>query len=214
MEFPEPVIESPSSRRRRSTRRRWARRSASGSLKRIPSFRVQRRPRERPDDHQGHGRAPPRDQGRHRMKRDLQGRLPTVGAPQVAYRETLSRRRSSRLHPQEADRRLGPVRPHQARVRAAAARLGLRASRTRSWAASVPKEYIPGVEKGLKALASTRRARRLPGDRLQGDAGRRRLPRRRLERAGVRDRRRAPRSRKRWRRPCPSCSSRSCGSRS
>ena len=41
-----------------------------------------------------------------------------VGAPQVAYRETLGRKSRDRLHPQEAVRRLGPVRPHQAGVRA------------------------------------------------------------------------------------------------
>ena len=53
---------------------------------------------------------------------------------------------------------------------------------------AVPKEYIPGVEKGINSVEGKRRPRRLPGHRLQGDADRRRLPRRRLLGAGVRNR--------------------------
>ena len=42
-----------------------------------------------------------------------------IGAPQVAYRETITQARSTeRLHPQEADRRYGPVRARQVRRRA------------------------------------------------------------------------------------------------
>ncbi len=48
---------------------------------------------------------------------------------------------------------------------------------------SVPKEYIPGVEKGLTNAKETGVHRRLPGHRLQVHADRRRLPRRRFERA-------------------------------
>ena len=44
-----------------------------------------------------------------------------IGAPQVAYREKITRPVDGRLHPQEADRRLGPVRARQDRRRAAAA---------------------------------------------------------------------------------------------
>ena len=49
-----------------------------------------------------------------RMKREFKVEA-NVGAPQVAYRETVSKTRRGRLHPQEADRRLGPVRPRQDR---------------------------------------------------------------------------------------------------
>ena len=56
---------------------------------------------------------------------------------------------------------------------------------------AVPKEYIPGVEKGLESRARLRRARRLPGGRSQGDADRRQLSRRRLVGARLRNRARA-----------------------
>ena len=49
-----------------------------------------------------------------------------IGAPQVAYRETITQAGRDRLHPQEADRRHGPVRPRQARRRAERAGRGLR----------------------------------------------------------------------------------------
>ena len=52
---------------------------------------------------------------------------------------------------------------------------------------AVPKEYIPGVEKGLEVGARLRRARRLPGGRPQGDADRRQVSRRRLVGLGVRN---------------------------
>ena len=48
-----------------------------------------------------------------------------VGAPQVAYRETLSKPVTDQIHAQEADRRFGPVRRSDDRVRTAAAGLGL-----------------------------------------------------------------------------------------
>ena len=53
---------------------------------------------------------------------------------------------------------------------------------------NVPKEYIPGVEKGINSVMTSGIDRRLPGRRRQGDADRRRLSRRRLQRAGLRDR--------------------------
>ena len=37
-----------------------------------------------------------------------------VGAPQVAYRETITKEINHQLHAQEADRRFGPVRPRRA----------------------------------------------------------------------------------------------------
>ena len=49
-----------------------------------------------------------------------------IGAPQVAYRESLGKQGRHRLHPQEADGRHGPVRPRQAHLRAGRAGLGLR----------------------------------------------------------------------------------------
>ena len=49
-----------------------------------------------------------------------------VGAPQVAYRETIARADRDRLHAQEADRRHRPVRARQAEDRAQRARQGQR----------------------------------------------------------------------------------------
>ena len=49
-----------------------------------------------------------------------------VGAPQVAYRETLSQPGDDPIHAQEADRRFGPVRRSEDRIRAAAAGFRLR----------------------------------------------------------------------------------------
>ena len=60
-----------------------------------------------------------------RLKREFKVDA-NVGAPQVAYRETITRASRGRLHPPQADRRRRPVRPDQARVRAGRARLGLR----------------------------------------------------------------------------------------
>ncbi len=53
---------------------------------------------------------------------------------------------------------------------------------------TVPKEYIPAVEKGLKIGEGRRSPDRLPGDRLQGDADRRQVSRSGLERAHLRNR--------------------------
>ncbi len=41
-----------------------------------------------------------------------------IGAPQVAYREKITKTVTKRLHPQEADRRLRPIRARQDRGRA------------------------------------------------------------------------------------------------
>ena len=78
-----------------------------------------------------------------------------VGAPQVAYRETLTPPVADRLHAQEADRRFGPVRPKSRSSSSRCRRARASCSRTRSSAARCPKEFIPGVEKGLKLAERT-----------------------------------------------------------
>ncbi len=75
-----------------------------------------------------------------------------IGAPQVAYREKITKQVDVNLPAQEADRRHRPVREDRDRGRAAASRAKASCSRTRSSAASVPKEFIPGVEKGLESV--------------------------------------------------------------
>ena len=123
------------------------------------------RPGDGPDHHQGDGRAPPRDHGRPPEAR------PTRSTPMSARRRWPIARPSpksrDRLHPQEADRRLGPVRPDQARVRAAASGARASCSRARSSAARCRRNSSRRRE-GPRGLARDRRARRLPDDRLQG----------------------------------------------
>ena len=88
------------------------------------------------------------------LKRDFKVEA-NVGAPQVAYRETITQAAEHRLHAQEADRRLGPVRAHQAALRAAAAGRRATSSRTTSSAARCRRNTCPGVEKGLEASRNT-----------------------------------------------------------
>ena len=72
-----------------------------------------------------------------------------VGAPQVAYRETITKPIDARLHPQEADRRLRPVRrASSSRSSRAAPGVG-NDFESKIVGGAVPKEYIPGVEKGV-----------------------------------------------------------------
>ena len=101
-----------------------ARRRARQARRRGPLVPRQHRPGVRPDHPQGHGRTASRHQGRH-PQAHLQGR--------GQYRRPAGRLSREdhpagdrRLHPQEADRRLRPVRPRQDRGRAAAGRQRLR----------------------------------------------------------------------------------------
>ena len=110
-----------------------------------------------------------------------------IGAPQVAYRERITRPVTVDLRPQEADRRLRPVRACQDRRRAERARQGLRV-RERGRRRHRAEGVHPGGREGPRIGARLRRARGLPGGRSQGHADRRRLPRRRFVGDGVRDR--------------------------
>ena len=147
-----------------------------------------------PDHHQGHGRAASRHHRRSHAAR-VQGRGQCRRAAGGVPRDGLQARRC-RLHPQEADRRLGPVRPRQDDDRAERGRQGLRV-REQGGRRQRAEGIYPGRRQGRAERRRIRRARRLPHARRQGDADRRRLSRRRFERDGVRDRRprRVPRRR-------------------
>ena len=104
----------------------------------------------------------------------------TVGKPQVAYRETITKPvEHRRVPPHEADRWLRPVRRRQDQPRADRPRRRLRVRR-QDHRRPHPAEYIPAVDQGIQAALDRRRARRLPDGRRPGHARRRPVPRRRL----------------------------------
>ena len=92
-----------------------------------------------------------------------------IGAPQVAYRETHHASRSTidYTHKKQTGGS-GQFAQRQDHRRAAARRARASCSRTKIVGGAVPKEYIPGVEKGLESVLGVGRARRLPGGRRQG----------------------------------------------
>ena len=124
----------------------------------------------RPDHHQGHGRAPPRHQGRH-PQAHLQGRRQhrraAGGLSRADHQEG-----HGRLPAQEADRRHRPVRAGQDRRRADRDRHRLRV-RERGGRRRGAEGIHPGRREGPGVRAGRRRPRRLPGGRPQGDADRR-----------------------------------------
>ena len=113
-----------------------------------------------------------------------------IGAPQVAYREKITRaatvdythKKQTGGHGQFARIKIvaEPGEPGTGFV-----------FENEIVGGSVPKEFIPAVEKGLEGVMSVRRACRLPGGRRQGRADRRRFARRRFVGDGVRNRARA-----------------------
>ena len=115
-----------------------------------------------------------------RMKREFKVEA-NVGKPQVAYRETIR----------------GTVESEGKHVKQSGGRgqyghvwLKIEPNETGKGVefvngiigGSVPREFIPAVEKGVKEAVRDRRRGRLSGGRRQGDADRRLLPRRRLGR--------------------------------
>ena len=123
MEFPDPVIEVAVEPKTKGDQEKLG-----VALNRLaqedPSFRVSVDHEFGPDHHQGHGRAASRHHRRSHAPR-VQGRGQCRRAAGGVPRDGLQARRR-RLHPQEADRRLGPVRPRQDDHRAERGRQGLR----------------------------------------------------------------------------------------
>ncbi|GIX22375.1 MAG: hypothetical protein KatS3mg121_1158 [Gammaproteobacteria bacterium] len=122
-----------------------------------------------------------------RLKREF-GVEANVGKPQVAYRETIRKSVEAGRQVRPADRRSRPVRPRLAAPRAAGARRRLRV-RQRDRRRRRPEGIHPRGRQGCPGGHGQRRRRGLPRGRRQGDPLRRFLPRRRLQRNGVQNRR-------------------------
>ena len=159
MDFPEPVIsiaiepKTKADQEKLGVALQQARPGGSDVPRRAPTG-------DGPDDHRGHGRAAPRDhrrphearvQGR-RQRRQAAGRLPRDDHAAGAEVE-------DKLH--APDRRPRPVRPRQARGRAAAEPGKGYEFENKIVGGAIPKEYIPGVEKGIDEAMDSGVARRL-----------------------------------------------------
>ena len=159
------------------------------------------------------GRAAPRDHRRPPGAR-VQGRGQRRASPQVAYRETITPRGRGRGQVHPADRRARPVRPRHAARRAGRARQRASSSRTPPSAASIPREFVPAVETGVREALARGVLARLPDGRRRSvsspAAATTTLDSSEMafKIAGSHGRRRRRRAR-----PRPSCSSRSWRSR-
>ena len=105
-----------------------------------------------------------------------------VGAPQVAYRETLSRPVTSITRTRNRPAARANIARSQNHFRAAAAGFGLRVRKRRGGRLGAEGVHPVG-RKGHQGAEGIRLAGRLSGDRLQGDADRRRLSRSRQSNA-------------------------------
>ena len=124
-----------------------------------------------------------------RMRREFKVEA-NIGAPQVAYRETISH---------AVEHRPTPTRSRPA-ARASSPRCKLNIEPTEPGegysfeskivGGTVPEGVHPGRREGHQVGDGLGPARGLPGDRLQGGADRRQVPRRRLLGPRLRDRRR------------------------
>jgi elongation factor G len=110
-----------------------------------------------------------------------------VGAPQVAYRETITAKPRSTTRT-----RSRPAAPASSPAsRSSSSRTSRRKGfefESKIVGGAVPKEYIPGVEKGLESVLASGVLAGFPVVDVKVDADRRRLPRRRLLGARLRDR--------------------------
>ena len=84
-----------------------------------------------------------------RLKREFNVEA-SVGRPQVAYKETLTRPADGEMKLRQADRRPRPVRPREDPSVSRASRAPATSSRTRSVGGAIPKEFIKPIDEGIK----------------------------------------------------------------
>ena len=148
MDFPNPVIEMKIEPKTKADVEKMGA-GAGQAGRRGPLVPRHLRSGERRDHHQGHGRAASGDQGRH-PEAHPQGRSERRRAAGGLSRDFGARHRG-RLHAQEADRRHRPVCAREAAAGAERARQG-NEFESEIIGGVVPKEYIPGVEKGVQSV--------------------------------------------------------------
>jgi elongation factor G len=211
MEFPEPVIEVAVEPKTKADQEKMGAWRSTRLAQEDPSFRVG-------DDDVESGQTVIKGMGElhleiivDRMKREFKVDA-NVGAPQVAYRETITKAAEIDYTHKKQTGGSGQFARIKLVFEPGEKGTGFKFE-SKIVGGAVPKEYIPGVEKGLESALSRRRHRRLPDDRCGRPADRWRLSRRRqlgvlafeiAARGGLQGgHEKAARS----------CSSRSCGSR-
>ena len=174
MEFPDPVIEVAVEPKTKIRPGEDGRPGAGASCRRrIPSFRV---------DQSMTRAARPCSRAWaslhleilvDRMKREFKVDA-NVGAPQVAYRETIGQS-SAEIDYTHKKQTGGSGQFARVKIMFEPARAGSGFEfESKVVGGSVPKEYMPGVEKGLAPARDSGVIAGFPHDRLQGDADRRR----------------------------------------
>ena len=215
MTFPDPVIEVAIEPKTKSDQEKLG--LADPEARRGgPDLQGAPGQRDRPDRHRRHGRAAPRHPRGPDAPR-VQGRGQRRQAAGGLQGDHQARGREGRVHPQEADGWLRPVR-EGARQHRAVQRRGRRDLRVREQGHRRPHPARVHPVGGCRCAGrhAVRRAGRLPAGEPEADAARRRLPRRRLVGNGLQDRRlagaeegcRSRRSRSSWNRSWPSRSPR------
>ena len=150
MTFPEPVISVAIEPKTKGDQEKLG--TAIQKLaEEDPTFQVQPGRGDRPDHHRRHGRAPPGHPGRPHAPR-VQGRGQRRQAAGGLPRDDPSRRGEVRLHPQEADRWVRPVREGPDHLRAAGhrTRASCTSSRTRSPVAASRASTSRSVDHGIQ----------------------------------------------------------------
>ena len=149
MEFPDPVIEIAIEPKSKADQEKLGV-ALSKLAAEDPVVPGLDRPGIRPDHPQGNGRTASRHQGRH-PQAHLQGRRQHRRAAGRLSRDADQEDRDQ-LHPQEADRRLGPVRAGGASCSSRPSPARAPSFESKVVGGAVPKEYIPGVEKGVESV--------------------------------------------------------------